>query len=881
MTTLVYPMQFKFSLSHARFTDRKPSRTSQVKIARESLMTAPHEPTDETLLVDYVRSGNRHALDQIVERRWGEAYRICLGVLRDPGAAEDAAQEAFVSLVRSASQFEPGRSFGGWFYALVLNAARMHARSRGRRRRHEESAASQRPNASPGGEGERRLDAALVEEHLDRLPIETRFPIVLHYYEGHSHEDVALTLGVPKTTARARIRRGLEQLRESLVGAGSSASLATVEETLADFGIRRSTTHVPRAPRSEELERVAGRSRLGRVAPRRSVGGLVFGALAVASLGAMGALLAARKPVPGPRGIAAVSSTGRALSDPQSKALPTPDISPRRPEELGSAGSSDTGASAMGVPPAPAGTGTVAGVESEAVMNPFHALAVKGRVVTRDGRPVAGACVALRMELGHSQHKEKPKDRIELADGRWDVPPAERLARVVRRALLSDNHGAAETLELAVGESATDGSYRLVIPNTHFCGYDTLGEVLVAAESVSEHAVGIAEVPYDELWKLLENDVELNAGDLALRPVSHARIAVRRDNQPVSGATVKIQSERTIVHVDVDESRTTAFELKTDEQGVVELETDSRTLLVSAEAISASGGCDIAREDRHLVLHGPDASITIDLESTVAVSVEVVDRDGCPATHVGVCVRALELVEREGVLVPNPLVGSHIVLLCPPENRCNLTGLRRGTTYRVTGRSAEEESTPVYVTAPGTVTVRLDETPRGRLEVAARLAPTSEESRVSCELERLDPATGRFVYDSTLSLANGEGGKKLPAGTYRARVMADALAGALSAPVEVKAGEPAWVEVTLGLGRNVSGLVTDASGVPLEAEIRVPLRPRDTLPGRSGRDGHFEVALVPDGDTELTIGEDGFEEKTVRLRAGALAIEPVTLTPKQ
>src|ERR1700722_4273687 len=88
---------------------------------------------DEALLRAYVESGDQRVLGQVVENRWAEAHRICLRVLGDPGAAEDAAQEAFVALVRARGRSGEIRSLGAWFQTLVMNAARMAARSRRRR----------------------------------------------------------------------------------------------------------------------------------------------------------------------------------------------------------------------------------------------------------------------------------------------------------------------------------------------------------------------------------------------------------------------------------------------------------------------------------------------------------------------------------------------------------------------------------------------------------------------------------------------------------------------------------------------------------------------------------------------------------------------------
>lgn len=256
---------------------------------------ANDERTDDAqLLLDFV-GGERAAFDTLMERRWPEAYRICLRILGDPGSAEDAAQEAFVSILRAASQYDPSRSFGGWFSSIVVNAARMHARSGRRRVKHEEVAATARSPVS-GPEGEEKVAAAELADHVSRLPLEVRIPVVLHYFEGQTHEEVASALGYPKTTARERIRSGLSKLRDSLAGAGCACSIASLELSFESArGVE--TISTPRRPKLADLEkRFAPRTKL----PTKQVATL--GALAV--LVVAGALALgtddSKKPAPKP-----------------------------------------------------------------------------------------------------------------------------------------------------------------------------------------------------------------------------------------------------------------------------------------------------------------------------------------------------------------------------------------------------------------------------------------------------------------------------------------------------------------------------------------------------------------------------------------------------
>jgi RNA polymerase sigma-70 factor (ECF subfamily) len=65
-----------------------------------------------------------------------------------------------------------------------------------------------------------------VGRHVQALPLDVRVAVVLHFYEGQTHDEVAEVVGCPKGTASSRIRRGLEKLKESLTSAGYGAVAA-------------------------------------------------------------------------------------------------------------------------------------------------------------------------------------------------------------------------------------------------------------------------------------------------------------------------------------------------------------------------------------------------------------------------------------------------------------------------------------------------------------------------------------------------------------------------------------------------------------------------------------------------------------------------------
>ena len=140
--------------------------------------------------------------------------RLARQLVRDDATAEDLSQETWATLARRGTVgIHDLRSFlGGTLRKLALK----RVRSEGRRSHHEGAAARSESIASPEELAEKlEVQRALLEE-LAAMGAETRTAILHRYYEGHTAADVARSQGVPQGTVRARLKRGLDELRGRL-----------------------------------------------------------------------------------------------------------------------------------------------------------------------------------------------------------------------------------------------------------------------------------------------------------------------------------------------------------------------------------------------------------------------------------------------------------------------------------------------------------------------------------------------------------------------------------------------------------------------------------------------------------------------------------------
>src|ERR1700716_940269 len=95
--------------------------------------TAPRARSEGSLIRG-AQAGSEADLEELFRRHWRRAYRAAFLIVHDHAAAEDIAQEAFVSAIRTLHRFERGRSFAPWLARIVANRAIDWTRSRTARR---------------------------------------------------------------------------------------------------------------------------------------------------------------------------------------------------------------------------------------------------------------------------------------------------------------------------------------------------------------------------------------------------------------------------------------------------------------------------------------------------------------------------------------------------------------------------------------------------------------------------------------------------------------------------------------------------------------------------------------------------------------------------
>jgi len=181
--------------------------------------------SDEALL-SLVASSDDQALAELYDRFGRVAYGLALRILRDEALAQDAVQEAFLAIWRSADRFLAERAKASTWILTLVHRRSVDLVRREDRRRGEPLESAVEPAAPETVEDEATLgfERRVVQEALSRLQPEQREALELGYYGGLTQSELAERLGLPLGTIKSRMFTGLSRLRELLAEAGLESS---------------------------------------------------------------------------------------------------------------------------------------------------------------------------------------------------------------------------------------------------------------------------------------------------------------------------------------------------------------------------------------------------------------------------------------------------------------------------------------------------------------------------------------------------------------------------------------------------------------------------------------------------------------------------------
>jgi RNA polymerase sigma-70 factor (ECF subfamily) len=198
-------------------------------IAKKRRRRNVNEPSDEQLLISYRDSGDRSLFSQLVKRYEHELFSYLCRYMNSAEMAEDAFQTSFLQVHLKCEQFEDGRRFRPWLYAIATNQA-IDAQRRNKRHR---AASLDQINSRHDDETGSLMDMLVSDDpnpldvvdakeaqewirgEMEALPEHLRSVVGLVYFQGLKYREAADALSIPVGTVKSRLHAALLKLNEA------------------------------------------------------------------------------------------------------------------------------------------------------------------------------------------------------------------------------------------------------------------------------------------------------------------------------------------------------------------------------------------------------------------------------------------------------------------------------------------------------------------------------------------------------------------------------------------------------------------------------------------------------------------------------------------
>ncbi len=173
------------------------------------------ESTSEVVLVSRSARGDEQAFGVLVERYKGMLYSMARRLMKDPGRAEDAAQESFIKAWAALPGFKGESKFSSWLYRICYNTCISELRKR--KPEVELDEAMGVSVEGPVKEFRNRDIQTTIQEEVSKLPEDYRAALTLYHFNGLSYEEIAKLTHRPMGTVKAHIHRARAALKTRLL----------------------------------------------------------------------------------------------------------------------------------------------------------------------------------------------------------------------------------------------------------------------------------------------------------------------------------------------------------------------------------------------------------------------------------------------------------------------------------------------------------------------------------------------------------------------------------------------------------------------------------------------------------------------------------------
>ncbi len=176
------------------------------------------ERNDEEKLIEQAKAGLREAFETLMNRYRKEVYRLSYRLTGNHHDADDIAQNTFIKAYLSLKKFKGKSSFKTWIYMIALNTAKsFHAKANKERKRELPILGEIRADNTEGKRTEEGLyKRNIIERALKSMPARQKEVLILKFFHGMKHVEIARTLRISPGAAKANLFHALRFLKDKI-----------------------------------------------------------------------------------------------------------------------------------------------------------------------------------------------------------------------------------------------------------------------------------------------------------------------------------------------------------------------------------------------------------------------------------------------------------------------------------------------------------------------------------------------------------------------------------------------------------------------------------------------------------------------------------------
>ncbi len=181
-----------------------------------------YEGLDDTQLLSMIQRQDRGALEALYDKYGGAVYSLAMRMLSDSGAAQEVTQDTFFNVWRRASSYHSQRGkVTSWLFSIAHHRTIDELRRRRRDQSQVQHGVDLTNKPSDGADdpvayATAQYERSQLKDALHTLRVEQREVVVLAYFGGLTHSEIAKHLDQPLGTVKTRMRLGLRKMREAL-----------------------------------------------------------------------------------------------------------------------------------------------------------------------------------------------------------------------------------------------------------------------------------------------------------------------------------------------------------------------------------------------------------------------------------------------------------------------------------------------------------------------------------------------------------------------------------------------------------------------------------------------------------------------------------------